>query len=65
MTMSWGYNETGYEENKTEASQTIFLATRMDLMAQIVSKEERPHKPLLQKKRRQEFSRFVQSSTIH
>ncbi|MBF0194950.1 MAG: hypothetical protein HQL71_10345 [Magnetococcales bacterium] len=48
-----------------ESNQTIFLATRMDLMAQIVPKREKPKKDFMSTKSFTDFSEAEKKPTIH
>jgi hypothetical protein len=65
MTMSWSFDKTEYEKKNLEPSQTIFLATRMDLMAQIQPKREKAKKPLMTIKRALSLNGYKQKSTSH
>jgi hypothetical protein len=65
MTMNWSLNRTKYGETNQTANQTIFLATRMDLMAHIIPKREKPKQPVMATKKPYSFAEFQQKPTIH
>lgn len=65
MTMSWGMNEEALNEVNQEPSQTIFLATRMDLMARLVPKREKPKSFSLATRNLSPSVEFQPGTTLH
>ncbi|MBF0380079.1 MAG: hypothetical protein HQL69_03620 [Magnetococcales bacterium] len=65
MTMNGNLHDVDLGQQQHETNQTIFLATRMDLMAHIMPKREKPKKGFAPSKHFLNPSDLQQKPTIH
>jgi|SaaInl8_120m_RNA_FD_contig_31_1187770_length_424_multi_7_in_0_out_0_1 hypothetical protein len=65
MTMTGNLHDVDLGQQYNEPNQTIFLATRMDLMAHITPKREKPKKHFLPTTKFLDLSDLEQKPTIH
>jgi hypothetical protein len=63
--MNSNLNDVDLGQQYQEPNQTIFLATRMDLMAHIMPKREKPKKGFMPRKKVLDLSEIQQKPTIH